>query len=81
MMLFLTINYDNKFENHIRNLIRKSPETKVVLKTLRYTNADLKISLYVRAHIKTIPWKFCIVNPRNSGVIFTWNLYFSKKVD
>ena len=26
-------NYDNKFENHVRNLIIKNPETKVVLKT------------------------------------------------
>ena len=28
-----------------------------------YTNEDLKISLYVCVHIKTIPWKCRIVNP------------------
>ena len=31
-----------------------------------YTNADLKISVYVYVHIKTIPWKFRILNPKNS---------------
>ena len=35
----------------------------------RYTNADLKISLYVWVHIKTVTWKFRILNPRNSGII------------
>ena len=35
----------------------------------RYTNADLKVSLYV--HLKTIPWKFRILNPNNSQV---WSL-------
>ena len=29
--------------------------------TWRYTSADLKISLYVCAHKKTIPWKFRIL--------------------
>ena len=41
---------------------------------LMYTNADLKISLYVCVHIKTIPWKFRIPNPKNSGVICSWSL-------
>ena len=44
------------------------------LKHLRYTNADLKISLYVCVHIKTIPWKFHILNPKNSWVICPWSL-------
>ena len=35
----------------------------------RYTNADLKISLYVCVHKKKIPWKFCILNSKNSRVI------------
>ena len=35
----------------------------------RYTNADLKISLYFRVHIKMIPWKFCILTPKNTLVI------------
>ena len=30
----------------------------------RYTNADLKTYLYVCIHIKTIPWKFRILNPK-----------------
>ena len=33
-------------------------------------NADLKISLYVRVHIRIIPWKFCILNLKNCGVIY-----------
>ena len=36
----------------------------------RYTNADLKISLYVRFHKKMIPWKFPTLNLKNSQVIF-----------
>ena len=32
-------------------------------KSQRYTNADLKISLYVYVHIKTIPWEFRVLNP------------------
>ena len=40
----------------------------------------MKISLYVRIHIKTIPWKFCILNPKNSRVIYPWSLNFSEKV-
>ena len=40
----------------------------------RYTNADLKTSLDVCVYIKTIPWKFCILNPRNSRVICPWSL-------
>ena len=34
-----------------------------------YINADLKISLFVLIHIKVIPWKFWILNPKNSRVI------------
>ena len=43
----------------------------------RYTNADLKISLYVCVYIKTIPWKFCNFNPKNSWVIWPWSLQIS----
>ena len=35
---------------------------------LRYTNADLKISLHVCLDIKTTPWTFRILNPEDSGV-------------
>ena len=35
----------------------------------RYSNADLKISICVCIYIKTIPWKFPILNPKNSRVI------------
>ena len=45
---------------------------------LRYTNADLKNSLYVRVHLKTIPWKFCILNPKNSRVTMNF-VFFPKK--
>ena len=40
----------------------------------RYTNADLKISLLVCFHIKTILWKFRILNPRNSRVIYPFHI-------
>ena len=30
----------------------------------------MKIFLYVRLHLKTIPWKFCIPNPKNYLVIY-----------
>ena len=41
---------------------------------VRDTNADLKISLYVYVHVKIITWKFRILNPKNSNVIFPYNL-------
>ena len=41
--------------------------------TWRYTNADLKISLYVCVHIKTTPWKFCILNPKDYWAICRWS--------
>ena len=40
----------------------------------RYINADLKISIYVRAHIKGIPCKFCILNPKSFRVIYPLSL-------
>ena len=36
---------------------------------LRYTNVDLKISLYFCFHIKITAWTFLILNPTNSQVI------------
>ena len=33
-----------------------------------YTNADLKISLYVCAHIKKYPENFAVIGPKNSRV-------------
>ena len=36
---------------------------------LRYTYADLKISLYVCVGIRTMPLKFSILNPINFRVI------------
>ena len=41
-----------------------------VIKTQRYTNADLKISSYIGVHKKMIPWECHILNPKNSGVIY-----------
>ena len=37
--------------------------------TLKYTNVDLKISLYVLIHTKIIPWKFHILNFKNSWAV------------
>ena len=37
--------------------------------TLRYTNADFKISLYVCFYIKVMPEKFHVLDPRNPPVI------------
>ena len=36
----------------------------------RYTNADLKISVYVCVHVKIIPPKFRILNQNNSGDVY-----------
>ena len=36
--------------------------------------ADLKISLYVCVHMKTILWKFRFLNVENSRVICPWNV-------
>ena len=35
-----------------------------------YTYVNLKISLYVFVHLKIIPWKFHVLNPKNSRVIY-----------
>ena len=40
-------------------LVYKHTET---IEYIKYTNADLKISLYVRIHLKIIPWKFHILD-------------------
>ena len=36
----------------------------------------MKISLYVQVHLKTIPWKFRILYPKNSRVIYPWKIGF-----
>ena len=46
----------------------------------RYTNAALKISLYVQVHIKITPWKFHILDPKYFPVIYPWSLHFSYKI-
>ena len=40
----------------------------------RYTNADLKISLYVCVRIKGIPCKFCVLNPKSFRIIYPLSL-------
>ena len=55
----------------------KFEDAKELFISERYNNADLKISLYVRVHIKTIPWKFRIFYPKNSRVIYPWSLLFT----
>ena len=48
----------------------KLQQTNWLYNVERYnTSADLKISLYVLVYIKTLPWKFGILNPKNSRVI------------
>ena len=44
---------------------------------LKIHYADMKIFLYVCVYIKTIPWKFRILNPKNSRVICPWSLEIS----
>ena len=48
---------------------RKTRNYKCLHITLRYSNPDFKISLYVCVHIKTTSWKFHILHPQNSQVI------------
>ena len=47
----------------------------------RYTSTDLNISLYVWLHIKTIPWKFRILKPKNSRVIYPCILFYFGNAD
>ena len=35
-----------------------------------YTNVDLNISLYGQVHLKTIPWKIHIFNPKKVKLVF-----------
>ena len=42
---------------------------------------NLKISLYVRLHKKTMPWKFRIINPKNAQVILPmFELFLKSKL-
>ena len=45
-------------------------DIKNCLALLKVHNTDLKISLYVNVHIKTVPCKFRILNSKNSGVSY-----------
>ena len=45
----------------------------------RYTNGNLKISLYFRVHRKTLPWKFRILNPWEFSSNFSVDFVFFKK--
>ena len=42
----------------------------LLLNKLKGTNSELKISLHVWVHVKTIPLKFCILNFKNSRHIY-----------
>ena len=57
-----TNTFEDKTEYIMRNI--------VLFSVSFYTNADLKISLYVCVRIKTMPSKFRIPNPKNSRVIY-----------
>ena len=50
-----------KFSYNLTNKIASYGPKLGKEKTLRYTNADLKTSLYVCVHIKTISWKSLIL--------------------
>ena len=61
----------------IQQLINRMSKRKIKVSTVNsrlylviYTIADLKISLVIHVDIKMIPWKFRILNSKNSGVIF-----------
>ena len=41
-----------------------------------YTNAYLKVSLYIRIHLKIIPWNSRILNPNKSRVMYPLSLRF-----
>ena len=38
------------------------------------TLMQIWIFLYIGVHIKTVPWKFRILNPKNFRVIYPWSL-------
>ena len=63
LLRFLLTDVFNKF------LINLEWYLRITNFTYTYTNVDLKIFVYVCVHIKTLPWKFCILNPKNSRVI------------
>ena len=50
-------------------------QSKPSLYPQKYSNVDSKVSsVYVCAHIKTMPWKFSILNPKSCQVICRWSL-------
>ena len=53
----------------IKNIKNNSWKLRKFFVTLRCANVDLKISLHVCFHIKTITWKFRFLNPKDSRVI------------
>ena len=53
---------------------QKQKNHKTFLRIWRFANADLKISVYVCVHIKTISWKFWILNPKNYRLTCPWSL-------
>ena len=57
----------NRILFYVYIFCRDNVNTQVWL-SQRYTNADLKISLYIQIHIKIIPRKFSILNRKNSRV-------------
>ena len=53
-------------------LLKKSlMENFIFCRVLGCTNADFKISLYVRVNLKMIPWKNRILNPYNARVVYS----------
>ena len=72
MVIMYLLNHMDPFpivleENQKQNMFLSISILKMIAE--RYTNADLKISLYIQIYIKIIPRKFCIFNRTNSRVI------------
>ena len=80
---------NSKFKyNSVADILKSSTYLLPTLITIEYVenrlysldliqNADLKISLYVCVHIKTMLWKFRIPNPKNFRVICSWSFGIS----
>ena len=74
MLLEILTFYENWFIK--KRVLKKKSKSKI---SLRYTNTDLEISLYVCVHVKPVPWKFHILNSKNYRVFAREVCKFLKK--
>ena len=68
----------NFVPNSREYLKRRIKETQILV--LAFLYANLTVLLHIPFHIKIIPWKLCILNLKDSLVIYSWSLFFSEKV-